>query len=101
MYLHIIQRIELTSEEVIQQDCRVVWGLWVNEYHIRRKLSSSYIDQQDLTLVIRGTIGDLDSVVQGNLPDSNKSVSFSDPFYNTHWCYSDIASSSSLLKTNL
>lgn len=49
--LDVVQRVELAAVEVIQQDCKIMWWLWVHEDDVGRPCASSGIDEDQVSFI--------------------------------------------------
>lgn len=62
MDFHIVERVELPTEEIVQEDCRIERRLVVHKNDIRRKVGTSGIYYQELSAEVRPTIRHLDVI---------------------------------------
>lgn len=68
MYLRIIGRVELSSEEVIEEDRRIVWWVWVDKRQASREVATARVDEKDLVAEVGTTVCHLNGIGQRNLP---------------------------------
>ena len=62
VYFGIVERVKLSSEEIVEEYGRIEWRLWIHERDARRKIPASRVYEEKLATEVGSSISHLNVV---------------------------------------